>query len=143
MLDCNFWAPCSAPLRPYNIEDNQSAAGVGALQRPWSARSELPPWPLPPPSPLPAGTAMSILDKERLTVERDDDGSVTWTLTRPLLGLSDLLPCGVLAGMAAYVSAGRPGWSILRPQRSLKRDLQTRCQMGHALISPCPTPAPP
>lgn len=45
---------------------------------------------------------MSILDKERLTVSRDDDGSVTWTLSRPLLGLPDLLPCGILAGLAAY-----------------------------------------
>ncbi|KAL4443707.1 hypothetical protein ABPG75_011444 [Micractinium tetrahymenae] len=45
---------------------------------------------------------MSILDKERLTVTRGDDGSVTWTLTRPLLELADVLPCGILGGMAAF-----------------------------------------
>ncbi|KAL4447202.1 hypothetical protein ABPG77_007235 [Micractinium sp. CCAP 211/92] len=45
---------------------------------------------------------MSLLDKERLSVTRDEDGTVTWTLTRPLLGLPDVLPCSILAGMAAY-----------------------------------------
>lgn len=69
---------------------------------------------------------MSILDKERLTVSRDDDGSVTWTLSRPLLGLPDLLPCGILAGLAAYVSRA-VGKHLLHQEIPPLGNLQTRC----------------